>query len=239
MEKGKNIKHVLDNSSNSKVLDSLIPLPYTVPTNYFNVVPEIIVKKATADTLKISKKLGMEYSLPFGYFDEFSKQMTSKLSELKMEDELSSVAPTLSTIPRNVQYHVPANYFEKNILHSETKSTQKARIISLKIVKQFLAAAVLIGVIAMGVIGLIKNNTSISTVNQPQELIAKPTINMLTDDELTKYINNDYLAYSSESVIIDDATVPDIKQNVEVVSDEDLDTYLQDAATSTTVKKGI
>jgi len=239
MEMQNNFIRKLDNSSNTNVLDSLILLPYTVPTNYFNVVLNIIVKKATSDNSKISKRLGLGYSMPDEYFNEFSKKMTSKLYELKIEDELSIVAPTLSTIPKIVHYNVPSNYFEEIILHSKIKSTQKVRIVSLKIVKQFLAAAVLIGVITIGIIGLIMNNKSISNAYEPQEFIVKPTINLLSDDELTKYINNDYWAYSSETVILDEFIVPDIKQNVEVVSDEDLDTYLQDAATNTSVKKGI
>lgn len=239
MEAQNNFKGIFSKSPTNSILDAVILLPYTVPADYFNVVPDIIVKKATIETSKISKRLELKYSLPDDYFDNFSNQMIKRLSGITIENELSSVAPSLSAISRNVHYHIPDDYFEKSLLNVETKSKQNARIIPFKIIKQFLAAAVVIGVITIGIFELIHYEQSITNAYHPQELSAKPTINMLSDDELTKYINNDYLAYSSETVILDDATIPDIKQNVEVVSDEDLDTYLQDAATNTTVKKGI
>lgn len=58
------------------------------------------------------------YVVPVGYFDEIAAQVISRIKALEAPnawDEIVILSPVLSTISRQMPYHVPAGYFEENI----------------------------------------------------------------------------------------------------------------------------
>jgi len=99
-------------------------------------------------------------------------------------------------------------------------------------------AASLLGiVISSAILFSTKSNNSVRYLSY-KSVDVKGSVNKLSDDELVKYLNTDVEAGSVDMTITDDGAEPDVNQRIKSVSDFDLDSYLQESATSN-VKKGI
>ncbi|MFP5039454.1 hypothetical protein [Parasediminibacterium sp. JCM 36343] len=227
-----------------------IKLPYSVPAFYFDQLLTSIFNSLLATEKLVAKKPQPNFAMPDGYFNHLAETIAMSVitasPKSETQEELASIAPFLSTLSRQYPYQVPDNYFENLTIHEVIIAPVVGKIIPISRARywaKLAAAASVACIVAAGALLFSGKNGSQTDVlaYKTTDATIKSNINNLSDDELTKYLNNDYLAYNADMVIIDDGgAAPDLEQKVEAVPDEDLDQYLQDAATSAPIiKKGI
>ncbi len=132
---------------------------YAIPPGYFETLAEDIMSK-------IHVPAGIEVPFtapPVNYFDTFSDTVLRKLkaehafaSASEIEKELEDIEPFLAAIPRTNVYSVPEGYFETFTVVRPAET--KAPVISMPAQRPaaawltYAAAAVVTGIIAMGVL---------------------------------------------------------------------------------------
>ena len=245
----KDSRKILYENLETEMLQTGIKLPYVVAEGYFDNFSANVLKGLTKEEALLQAIRVPNYNVPNGYFDDLSNQIFARVNSLKSndDDELTLIAPVFNTISKELPYQVPDNYFERieiaqNVVEKETKV---AKIISIAKYKSWIRVAV-----AASIIGILVAGATIFSINKhskdaylsyksykTEDLNA--SIKKLSDDDLIKYLNNDYIASNSEMIILEDGIAPSVKQKVEAVSDKDLEEYLQEAANKPRRKKGI
>jgi len=247
VEKKGNILNNYFKKDSTFKLDHNIVLPYSIPSNYFDEFYIRLLQKINHHKTTNNNLNQVDYFIPDGYFNKFSELIlkeTELLEEEDITDELSRIAPIFKDISKQNVYQLPEGYFEKDI---ETKKLNTSKVYSInnKSLVRWTIAASFIGIMFIGYF-LVADKDSKEINNKQNLAFSKKNIDInssikkISDDDLTKYINNDYNYYNDDTVILDDVTVPDIiDKKIEAVSDDDLNKYLSDAATLTNIKKGL
>src|SRR5689334_16659744 len=85
--------------------------PYSVPKGYFDSLPNSIF-----NNIKLSEIKGTNpYSVPENFFDTVADSIINKVrssTSNKIYEELSEIAPLLSTVNKENVFSIPVNYFE-------------------------------------------------------------------------------------------------------------------------------
>ncbi len=109
-------------------------LPFTVPDDYFKVLPQTIFQKI---------KVGNQGAL-----------------EINSSDELAEIAPLLASISKTNVYAIDIDYFDiRDWKFISTKKKSSTKIISLPHWTHYLVAASVFAVIAIGAVFYVGNNT--------------------------------------------------------------------------------
>ncbi|MDE3144578.1 MAG: hypothetical protein KGL19_10515 [Bacteroidota bacterium] len=194
---------------------------FIAPQGYFEGLAVDIIARIKREELLAEAKSNT-FKIPENYFETLSDTVLSKIRSEKSEftDELKKVAPLLNTISQKNIYTVPENYFENFSVTKNKK--QSAKIISFGFARKWIsyaAAAIIGGVLITG--GFLYQNKQ-SSFNVTKEL------NSVSDSELNAYIENDDLALNTDNNFLKEQDLPDIKQSISTVSDEELQQYLND-----------
>jgi hypothetical protein len=115
---------------------AVVPVPYTVPANYFDGLPAVVMTRIREEELLASRPALDEipgkifaylpasgvknpYGVPAGYFDTLAEAVMGRIAveqaiekQDEVYEELEEIAPLLNTISRKTPYGVPAGYFE-------------------------------------------------------------------------------------------------------------------------------
>lgn len=176
--------------------------PYTVPGNYFEHLPDIILDKINASSLQLPNRKQDVFTVPNGYFNAFAKNVVEKIKAQGNSDvtrELEEISPLLSTISRKNVYSLPEKYFDELIpLKQVGKKDPSAKIISIGSKSRrwinYAAAACISAVLFGGGYFFISgNNTKPVQTTQPVAATVKADIQQqladISDSEIESYLN--------------------------------------------------
>lgn len=219
--------------------------PYTVPSNYFEYLPELIFDKLAVQN-KLTPKT-QTYQVPEGYFNNLAENILEniKAQNNSVQQELKELSPLLSEISKTNVYTVPEAYFE-SLKQVPVQEMQPAKVISIKSKPRRWIAYVAAACIAALMFGggyyymqdnTINNNNSGSTVqNQLADVKMQQAISRLSDAEIESYLNNNnYDVYTPQS----DTQDINIKSLLENMSDEEINNYLRENSDPGENTKGI
>lgn len=142
----------------------------------------------------------------------------------------------------NLPYQVPPNYFDQlstqllNRIAAETtveapiqKTT--AKIVRFNQVKRWMsyaAAAILAGILITNAF-LFTDKPNYSEYEKYRTLDIPSTLNLVSDADLNNYIqNNSHTNGVEEMVVSESQSLPNLSENMELLSNENLDAYLQE-----------
>lgn len=221
-----------------------VPLPYVVPEGYFDSVSADIINKIPKEKVLLTDIKIPRFDVPEDYFNDLSDNILSSINKQQnnIEEELASIAPVFNTISKQLLYQVPEGYFE-NLQVDNKKSVEVAKetkVVSITKRIIWLRVAVAASIIGLLVLGAsISSNKNSENYASYKNVDLKNSVKKVSDEDLEKYLNNDYIASNNDMIILDDGDAPDVKQKIQAVPDEDLSQYLQETRTSKNRKKGI
>lgn len=172
----------------------------------------------------------MPYSVDAQYFES--------LPEILLEQAQFADNHIISNLP----YQVPPNYFDGlstqllNRIAAETtveapiqKTT--AKIVQFNQVKRWMsyaAAAILAGILITNAF-LFTDKPNYSEYEKYRTLDIPSTLNLVSDADLNNYIqNNSHTNGVEEMVVSESQSLPNLSENMELLSNENLDAYLQE-----------
>ncbi len=172
----------------------------------------------------------MPYSVDAQYFES--------LPEILLEQTQFADNHIISNLP----YQVPPNYFDQlstqllNRIAAETtveapiqKTT--AKIVRFNQVKRWMsyaAAAILAGILITNAF-LFTDKPNYSEYEKYRTLDIPSTLNLVSDADLNNYIqNNSHTNGVEEMVVSESQALPNLSENIELLSNENLDAYLQE-----------
>jgi hypothetical protein len=211
-----------------------------VPQGYFeslanNILNKIKIEESAAAELKgLSPVLsGIQnknvYTVPQDYFKTFADTVLNNTNEATgVTAEMKVLSPTLHNIANKNVYTIPDNYFETvaaKIL--DTVKPQRAKLVTMRtrtaVILKYAAAAVFIGVLALGVFKFAGNKTKFNTVIAEGNQIAREN---KFDEELAKVTDTDIVKYlENNGSDMDNALVTNTIDENELPTEED---YLTD-----------
>jgi len=193
-------------------LTTLNPQPiYAVPAGYFEELAENVLSRIKA--MESSSKTELQvlspllsrisretpFQVPVGYFESLTENIMTGIytnaDNQTRDEEIASLSPLLSKINKKVPYEVPVGYFDNLKVGSEKK--EETRIVSIKTHSWYrlAAAAVIIGIIAIGGI-LFYNQNKIDPAKNPDEWVVKNVEKKISSEQLDEFVN---LAASDEN----------------------------------------
>ena len=240
----KNSKTILHESLGKGVLQQSIGLPYDVPEGYFDSLATTILErlpKGEAQLLAVSQP---PFSVPEAYFDRLSNNVLSIITVLSQDsgDEAVSVDPLLNTISSQLPYQTPEGYFENLTLDTELfeqpKDTKVISIATRVLWLRMAVAASIVGVVLLAATIFYQRDNG-GTYASYKNIDLNKSVNKLSDDDLIKYLDNDYIASNTETIILDDGVAPSLEQDAQAVPDNDMAQYLREVSKHKRRKKGI
>lgn len=99
----------------------------TIPANYFNALPQIVLQRIKAAALNNVNNKSIINKVPENYFDNFAKDLLQTINLQEKANELNTLAPTLLAIGNKNIYNAPIGYFSKAI----NVPKQKGRVLGL------------------------------------------------------------------------------------------------------------
>jgi hypothetical protein len=229
--------------------------PYTVPAGYFEQLPDILLKRVkgeAATTVQdeiaalspllsgLSKK--MPFHTPEGYFTDLTDNAVSGAKAIDfVNEELENLSPVMVSLKGKQAYEVPAGYFDQlpgQLLDKVRSIQQPAKVVSMSFtrkVMRYAAAAVLVGVVAMGAWWLIGNSDKPVTPdkfaqNDHEKPVAAPDVSKVSDDELQSYLEDETALQPTDMLAVNtkaDIGANDMKDMLSDVSDEEIQKYLE------------
>jgi hypothetical protein len=172
----------------------------------------------------------MPYSVDAQYFES--------LPEILLEQAQFADNHIISNLP----YQVPPNYFDQlstqllNRIAAETtveapiqKTT--AKIVQFNQVKRWMsyaAAAILAGILITNAF-LFTDKPNYSEYEKYSTLDIPSTLDLVSDADLNNYIQNNSHANGVEEMLVSESqSLPNLSENMELLSNENLDAYLQE-----------
>lgn len=207
-------------------------MPYALPNGYFNDLSEAVAGQISADSLP---KVAAPFTVPQDYFNTISTNVLAAItneatSKNEIIEELEAIAPILITIDKANIYTVPEAYFEtfKANINDATSTAKVVSISSFKRRMLYVAAACVIGLMAVSAFIFTKNSEKIDYAAYKQ-IDVNSTINNISNEELVNYLENVNSITNSNAVTTIDVKLPDIQEHIQSVSDEELKQYLKES----------
>jgi len=214
--------------------------PFTIPAGYFDILAAAIMEKIQmGDVLMPSLVNTNAYQVPLGYFEGLPGDIISKIKQAtasanEVRAELEEIAPLLNTVSRQEVYSVPVGYFgQTNFISSALPEKKTATIVHMKKARrwmQYAAAALVAGVLVTGAF-LYTDTNSYVGYEKYDHLDVPSELNKVSEDELVTYLNNPehFVVTAPESTITaNEDALSDVKNNLQQLSDEELDQYLKE-----------
>ena len=240
----KNSKTILHESLGKKMLEQSIQLPYVVPEGYFDSLSTTVLQQLPKEEAQLPIVSTPDYAIPEGYFDGLSNSILSRVASLSQEsaDELTVITPVLHTISNQLPYKAPEGYFENLTVNSElSEQPQGVKVIAITtriLWLRMAVAASIVGVILLAATIFYQRENG-DTYASYKNVDLNKSVNKLSDDDLIKYLDNDYIASNTETIILDDGAAPSLEQDAQVVPDNDMAQYLREVSKHKRRKKGI
>ena len=219
--------------------------PFTIPAGYFETLPPVILEKIQMkDRLLPRLENTNAYQVPLGYFEELPGNILSGIKQAaaaanEVRAELEEIVPLLNTISKQEVYSVPAGYFNQtNFVSSVLNKKKEAKIVRLKMARrwmQFAAAAVVTGVLVTGAF-LYTDNNSYTGYEKYDHLDLPAALNKVSENDLVTYLNNpDHFVSTAPELTVStgEEGMNNMKNNLHLLSDEELDQYLKENAENT------
>ncbi len=195
---------------------------YNVNASYFDELGVELQARIIADGFASNNT---KMDVPAGYFDQLSTNILQKIMHAQSNEvlqELESISPFVSSIGNKNVYQVPQGYFEQIAL----RITNEAKVVKLnplrKIIK-YAAAAVVVGLLGVGVFKFIDNNkvkpdaSSIAVFNEANKILKEGSfekeLENISDKDLEKYLSDngvDVAAGLVASTIDDESKLPEV-----------------------------
>ena len=218
---------------------------YQIPDGYFEGLAEQVLNRIKAievtnakDELRylspvvhsIPKEI--PYSVPAGYFNGLEERLMNIVRESEdyqtAKEELESISPLLSGLNKKMPYSVPQGYFET--LTAEINTKPETKIVSITHRKWFryAAAAVVVGIVAMGAFFYI-NRKTISPVDENKAWAKiEKKVETLSDKEIKDFVEStDAGLNANETADLQPVKKEEIKDLLKDVSDNDLKKFLE------------
>ncbi|WP_207495026.1 hypothetical protein [Aridibaculum aurantiacum] len=225
---------------------------YSVPATYFDELPGTIMhllqseEKAAFNFEAITKD---PYSAPAGYFDGLADNILAKVKQQaiatnEVDEELMAIAPALVGLNKKQVYSAPAAYFDKLDVQVDKTPKVQAKVVkmySVKRVMQYLAAAVVIAIMAISAYIFLDKPEATGTASNATNTIGNisAALDALTDEEIVEYLQAHSTTlntnYSSYLLPIDEM---DLNEVIKELSDEDLQQFLQQYSEPRAAAKG-
>jgi hypothetical protein len=209
---------------------------YSVPVGYFDSLADSIV-----NYIKLIEIRGINpYFVPENYFDNLADSIIHKIklsSSHEIYEELSEIAPLLTTVNKENVFSVPDNYFEKLTIPLTARPTTK--VISIgnnlrKWVTYAAAASVLFVVAITSYLYVTIHNHNGETLTIEQRLAG------LQDQEIINYLKENDEIISGDIIpasVEEDTEIQNMLQNA---TDEEIQKYLDEYSDPTEKRvKGI
>ena len=198
-------------------------MPYSVPEKYFENLAGILLDKLSLPVINTSKRI---YYLPQDYFNGLAENILQKVKEKNTVDqELATLSPLLSSIPKSNVYTVPENYFSKQIFPRPEISKQPAKIISITSKRKWYAyaSAACVAAVILFVGYFYNSNKSSSTEKQFADINVQKAISQLSDSSIDYYLQNDNAVFTNQNPDDQELNVQTLLENT---SDEEIENYL-------------
>jgi hypothetical protein len=215
--------------------------PFTVPADYFSILPTEILAAVEAE-LAVPVKTASPYTIPANYFSSLADNIVSGVQAASSEkfDDLAGIAPVLSGIDKGETYQVPARYFSENavLLSGVVQRSEKRKpaiIKSLRRLMQYAAAAVVGGILVTGAFIYTDSKSYLE-----QEMVRKPSLNKVmvvpsTANALVpevpadeEKINQAVETGEETPKPNDEIRLTDFAKKIQLLSDEELKKYLDE-----------
>lgn len=172
----------------------------------------------------------MPYKVDAEYFEN--------LPEILLEQVLFADTNTPSIAP----YQVPPNYFDGlstqllNRIAADTTIETPIQITPAKVIgfnqakkwMSYAAAAILVGILITNAF-LFTDKPNYSEYEKYSTLDIPSTLNLVSDADLTNYIqSNSHVNGIEEMVVSENEVLPNLSENIDLLSNQNLDTYLQE-----------
>ncbi len=239
-----NREHILNELKEVSPLLAEIPpgATFSVPEGYFNGLSNGILEQLKRNIL-LDQASDKTYSVPEGYFEALPGNIVSMIQAGETRrneeaDELDEVAPLLNIISRKNVYEVPQGYFEQADFSAHTKQQPKkeARIITFNIARkwlQYVAAAVVTGVLVTGAFIFTDSNTYLENQNL-ERIELSSELNKVSATDLVTYLNNPehVVPAPATTASASEEELMEVKNNIQQLSDEELNRYMKENAES-------
>lgn len=228
----------------------------TIPEGYFDQLATSILDKiknektAKEETEALSPLLSslqhhQVFEVPTGYFDQLTIDIKNSIQD-NSTDELTELSPELQKLQRVNVFEVPTGYFE-NLSNSILKKAkaQSAKIINFQARNSFLkyaAAAIIIGVIAMGALRYLQPSQSANTITTPLAMLDESiekgkmmndqqfeeSLQKLSSVDIAKYLENngDITDVATLRNNMDESNLPN--QDDYILNEKTLDNFIKE-----------
>ncbi len=217
--------------------------PYQVSAAYFDALPDKILQRIKAQESAAIDEIGSlspllqqlkdknPFSIPEGYFNDFSENMVSGVKAVAfVNEELENLSPLMMEVKKENVYEVPEGYFNTlpAVILNKAKQQQPAKLVSMgsrpKLVRYAVAAAVA-ALLATGA-WLYQKPTGKSS-----EAVAllEDKIKHASDEEIQKYDENttvDITDIDTSADVNAAGNEIDSKDLLANISDEELQKYV-------------
>ena len=220
---------------------------YRVPGGYFDGLAEQVLNRIKALNTEnaagemnylspflsgLSKQ--MPYSVPAGFFDGLTESVIAcvKMENKTAAEELEELSPLLSGLKKETLYSVPKDYFEQLNGTIETKEIKPVvKVVSFARQKWFhyAAAAVVIGIVALGGF-LLFNKNSIDPKTQSTKWVIQNTKKISTD-EINSFVQLADEEVPDVAFVDPKAHVKDkndIQELIKGISDKEIEDFLDE-----------
>lgn len=204
-------EHLILNSSELKKHN-----PYKVPVDYFDGLAMHVL-------LKIASQKSV-YQSPENYFGTLPNQILQKIKESNVANELDVIAPLLNKISKQSPYTVPESYFN----NAQTQIPTKVVKLSAQKIIKYIAAAVVIGFIAIGIFWLNKPKVAKIDYAAINKIDVVKSMETISDDDLLNgtYTDNDFTTISTTDITDLPLANLNLEDEIKLISDTDIAAYL-------------
>lgn len=219
--------------------------PYTTPEGYFDEFPKIMLATVSATGIMLPDATIATYTVPEHYFGTLADSILNRIKKQappsEVQEELETISPLLSSIPKTNVYTVPGDYFESIKTSPVNKQPEPAKIIPFRHTRRWInyAAAACIAILLLGGSYLFLNKNSIETTAAVEPAVnVEQQISGLSDEEITSYLqaNSNTAVYTNST---GDAQSNEMQNMLQNVSDEEIEQYLNQHPESMQAEEGI
>jgi len=220
---------------------------YDVPAGYFDTLADTILNRvrasaagSPADELALLSPVlsrldrKSPFSAPEGYFSDLSDNVVSGVQAIEFVNvELENLSPLMAGLKDINVFQAPNGYFEQlpdKVLDRVRK--QPARVVSIsfrKRVMRYAAAAVLVGIMAIGGYKVFTSGNG-KQVDPAEVAVKKAGIDKVPDQDIENFLTDNTIALADAGTIVtnDSISDADAKDLLANVSDDELQSYLEE-----------
>jgi hypothetical protein len=223
---------------NSSLPAEKIGEAYTVPEGYFDKFVSSVLERIQLEGTSPKDELShlspflsrISKKMPFSVPDDYFAQAVEEIPALVNDD------PLLPGVSKSIPYQIPANYFEElparlislaKTPQTDNKKTSGAKVIAFGPARwvRFAAAAILVGVLALGSV-LYLNTRNASEGGNPEEWLANKLKNVSNQD-LEEFIKATDISFTVVARS-EKAKKPEVRKLLNDVPDSELQKFLEE-----------